>query len=49
MTGSTQNIRSASTRPPRVIEQNFRLARDVGDEVRVMDNGRILHRGRMAA
>ena len=31
-----------------LVEQNFRVARDVGDEVRVMDNGRIVHRGGMA-
>ena len=31
-----------------MVEQNFRVAREVGDEVRVMDNGRIVHRGRMA-
>jgi len=32
-----------------LVEQNFRVAREVGDEVRVMDNGRIVHRGDMAA
>ena len=32
-----------------LVEQNFRVAREVGDEVRVMDNGRIVHRGAMAA
>jgi len=31
-----------------MVEQNFRVAREVGDEVRVMDNGRIVHRGGMA-
>ena len=31
-----------------MVEQNFRVAREVGDEVRVMDNGLIVHRGRMA-
>ncbi len=31
-----------------MVEQNFRVAREVGDEVRVMDNGRIVHRGAMA-
>ena len=31
-----------------IVEQNFRVAREVGDEVRVMDNGRIVHRGSMA-
>src|SRR5271157_1761948 len=30
-----------------LVEQNFRVAREVGDEVRVMDNGRIVHRGAM--
>jgi branched-chain amino acid transport system ATP-binding protein len=30
------------------IEQNFRVAREVGDEVRVMDNGGIVHRSGMA-
>ena len=28
-----------------VVEQNFRVAREVGDWVRVMDNGRIVHAG----
>jgi len=31
-----------------LVEQNFRVAVEVGDEVRVMDNGRIVHRGAMA-
>jgi len=31
-----------------MVEQNFRVAREVGDEVRIMDNGRIVHRGKMA-
>jgi branched-chain amino acid transport system ATP-binding protein len=31
-----------------LVEQNFRVAREVGDEVRVMDNGCIVHRGAMA-
>ena len=31
-----------------LVEQNFRVAREVGDEVRVMDNGRVVHRGAMA-
>ena len=31
-----------------LVEQNFRVAREVGDEVRVMDNGRVVHRGKMA-
>jgi branched-chain amino acid transport system ATP-binding protein len=31
-----------------MVEQNFRVAREVGDQVRVMDNGRIVHRGGMA-
>ncbi len=30
-----------------LVEQNFRVAVAVGDEVRVMDNGRIVHRGAM--
>ena len=29
-----------------LVEQNFRVAREVGDFVRVMDNGRIVHRRR---
>ena len=29
-----------------LVEQNFRVAREVGDRVRVMDNGRIVHPGR---
>jgi branched-chain amino acid transport system ATP-binding protein len=32
-----------------LVEQNFRVAREVGDFVRVMDNGRIVHAGDMAA
>ena len=32
-----------------LVEQNFRVAVEVGDEVRVMDNGRIVHRGAMSA
>jgi branched-chain amino acid transport system ATP-binding protein len=31
-----------------VVEQNFRVACEVGDHVRVMDNGRIVHAGAMA-
>jgi branched-chain amino acid transport system ATP-binding protein len=31
-----------------LVEQNFRVAREVGDEVRVMDNGRIVHQCAMA-
>ena len=31
-----------------LVEQNFRVARDVGDHVRVMDSGRIIHQGVMA-
>ena len=33
----------------RLVEQNFRVAREVGDYVRVMDSGRIVHHGAMAA
>jgi branched-chain amino acid transport system ATP-binding protein len=32
-----------------LVEQNFRVAVEVGDEVRVMDNGRIVHSGAMNA
>ena len=32
-----------------LVEQNFRVAREVGDFVAVMDNGRIVHAGEMAA
>jgi branched-chain amino acid transport system ATP-binding protein len=32
-----------------LVEQNFRVAREVGDQVRVMDSGRIIHHGAMAA
>ncbi|HXT08482.1 MAG TPA: ABC transporter ATP-binding protein [Roseiarcus sp.] len=32
-----------------LVEQNFRVAREVGDLVAVMDNGRIVHAGEMAA
>jgi branched-chain amino acid transport system ATP-binding protein len=31
-----------------MVEQNFRVALEVGDEVRVMDNGQVVHRGAMA-
>ena len=31
-----------------LVEQNFRVAKQVGDFVRVMDNGRIIHEGEMA-
>ena len=31
-----------------LVEQNFRVARELGDLVRVMDNGRIVHAGAMA-
>jgi len=32
-----------------LVEQNFRVAAEIGDMVRVMDNGRIVHRGAMDA
>jgi branched-chain amino acid transport system ATP-binding protein len=32
-----------------LVEQNFHMARAVGDDVAVMDDGRIVHRGSMAA
>ena len=32
-----------------LVEQNFRVAQEIGDEVCVMDNGRIVHQGAMAA
>jgi branched-chain amino acid transport system ATP-binding protein len=32
-----------------LVEQNFQMARALGDTVAVMDNGRIVHRGTMAA
>ena len=31
-----------------LVEQNFRVAREVGDFARVMDNGRVIHEGDMA-
>jgi branched-chain amino acid transport system ATP-binding protein len=31
-----------------LVEQNFRVAQEVGDDVAVMDNGRIVHAGAMA-
>lgn len=31
-----------------LVEQNFRVAQEVGDSVLVMDNGKIVHRGAMA-
>jgi branched-chain amino acid transport system ATP-binding protein len=32
-----------------MVEQNFHAARELGDQVLVMDNGKIVHRGEMAA
>ena len=32
-----------------LVEQNFHMARSVGDDVAVMDDGRIVHTGSMAA
>jgi branched-chain amino acid transport system ATP-binding protein len=32
-----------------LVEQNFRVAEAVGDDVAVMDEGRIIHTGKMAA
>jgi len=32
-----------------LVEQNFAMAREVGDTVAVMDDGRIVHTGEMAA
>ena len=32
-----------------MVEQNFHAARELGDTVLVMDNGKIVHRGEMAA
>jgi branched-chain amino acid transport system ATP-binding protein len=32
-----------------LVEQNFQMARAVGDHVAVMDDGRVVHRGTMAA
>jgi branched-chain amino acid transport system ATP-binding protein len=31
-----------------LVEQNFHFARELGDRVAVMDNGRVIHRGSMA-
>ncbi len=31
-----------------LVEQNFRVAQQLGDDVAVMDNGKIMHRGAMA-
>ncbi len=31
-----------------LVEQNFNMAKALGDSVAVMDNGRVVHRGRMA-
>ena len=31
-----------------LVEQNFQMARALGDTVAVMDDGRVVHRGRMA-
>jgi branched-chain amino acid transport system ATP-binding protein len=32
-----------------LVEQNFHVAQQIGDAVLVMDNGKIIHRGDMAA
>ena len=32
-----------------LVEQNFRVAQEIGDAVSVMDNGRVVHTGTMAA
>jgi branched-chain amino acid transport system ATP-binding protein len=32
-----------------LVEQNFKMASELGDSVAVMDNGRVVHRGAMAA
>ena len=32
-----------------MVEQNFRFARALGDTVAVMDSGRVVHHGTMAA
>ena len=32
-----------------LVEQNFRVAQEIGDAVSVMDNGRVVHSGTMAA
>jgi len=32
-----------------LVEQNFQMARELGDRVAVMDNGRVVHAGAMAA
>ena len=32
-----------------LVEQNFHAARELGDKVLVMDNGKIVHRGEMAS
>jgi branched-chain amino acid transport system ATP-binding protein len=32
-----------------LVEQNFRVAREIGDAVSVMDNGRVVHSGTMTA
>jgi branched-chain amino acid transport system ATP-binding protein len=31
-----------------LVEQNFRVAQEIGDSVAVMDNGTVVHTGRMA-
>jgi branched-chain amino acid transport system ATP-binding protein len=31
-----------------LVEQNFRVAQEIGDAVSVMDNGRVVHSGTMA-
>ena len=43
-----QKLKAAAT-TILLVEQNFRMAQAVGDEVAVMDDGRIIHAGAMAA
>ena len=48
MTAAIAGLKRTST-TILLVEQNFAMARDVGDTVAVMDDGRIVHTGGMAA
>jgi branched-chain amino acid transport system ATP-binding protein len=45
--GALRELKSQKT-TVLLVEQNFQMARALGDSVAVMDNGRVVHRGRMA-
>jgi branched-chain amino acid transport system ATP-binding protein len=43
-----RELRKAQASTILLVEQNFQMARALGDSVAVMDDGRVVHRGRMA-